>query len=296
MSRTRLRCTCWPWSPSPWSRAHGRRQWHRLPRSCCSTSSSSSRATRSPSRTCELINLFLLLFTGFVVGQLAARQRARAEDAIAREREARALFGVSRELATRASTPAVLIDDRRILRDEASMDRVWITLGQDRVAADTGDGRPPTPDSTTSCNGPRAMRRAVDAHPPGNRRVGDPRASARTFRVRMDAGTETYGSIWATRPRAAVTRRGARRDCSPLPLTRSGRPSARTASRLRRAPPRSPVRATRSSRPCSSRSRTTSGPRSRRSERRPGRFVRTVASTTRIVWRARKRSTARSNT
>ena len=36
----------------------------------------------------ELVNLFLLLFVGFVVGQLAARQRARAEDALAREREA----------------------------------------------------------------------------------------------------------------------------------------------------------------------------------------------------------------
>jgi len=34
----------------------------------------------------ELINLFLLLFAGFVVGQLAARQRARAEDALARPR------------------------------------------------------------------------------------------------------------------------------------------------------------------------------------------------------------------
>ena len=61
----------------------------------------------------ELVNLFLLLFVGFVVGQLAARQRARAEDAVAREREALAQFQVSRELATRASTPAVLAGPRR---------------------------------------------------------------------------------------------------------------------------------------------------------------------------------------
>src|SRR5215211_7302215 len=36
----------------------------------------------------ELVNLFLLLFVGMVVGQLAARQSDRADAARAREREA----------------------------------------------------------------------------------------------------------------------------------------------------------------------------------------------------------------
>ena len=148
----------------------------------------------------ELINLFLLLFTGFVVGQLAARQRARAEDAIAREREARALFGVSRELATRESTPAVLARIAGILRDEASMDRVWITLGQDRVAADTGDGRPPIAGLHN------VLQRTPGDAPARWTRVHQVSSSGRSagvggaYRVRMDAGTETYGSIWATRP------------------------------------------------------------------------------------------------
>ncbi len=149
----------------------------------------------------ELINLFLLLFTGFVVGQLAARQRARAEDAIAREREARALFGVSRELATRASTPAVLATIAGILLDEAGMDRVWITLGQDRVAADTDDGRPPAAGlhnvlQRTPGDAPARWTRVHQASPSGR-----PGSGGETYRVRMDAGSETYGSIWATRPR-----------------------------------------------------------------------------------------------
>src|SRR4029079_14290027 len=66
----------------------------------------------------ELVNLVLLLFVGIVVGQLAALQRARAEEAIAREREARALFQVSHALATRSSTPDVLPAIAGALRDE----------------------------------------------------------------------------------------------------------------------------------------------------------------------------------
>jgi hypothetical protein len=57
----------------------------------------------------EWLNLILLLFIGIVVGQLVATQRSRTEVATAREREARALFQVSRELATRESMPAVLL-------------------------------------------------------------------------------------------------------------------------------------------------------------------------------------------
>ena len=54
----------------------------------------------------------VLLFVGIVVGELAALQRRRTEIAQAREREAVALFRVSRALATRESTPAVLPADR----------------------------------------------------------------------------------------------------------------------------------------------------------------------------------------
>ncbi|MDQ6796022.1 MAG: DUF4118 domain-containing protein [Chloroflexota bacterium] len=96
----------------------------------------------------EWLNLVLLLFIGIVVGQLVALQRARTEIAVAREREARALFQVSRELATRESTPVVLPKIAGILRRESAMERIWVALGPDdareRIAADTGtDPRPP---------------------------------------------------------------------------------------------------------------------------------------------------------
>ena len=106
------------------------------------------RYTLSVAHLGELVNLFLLLFVGFVVGQLAARLRARAEDALAREREALAQFQVSRELATRASTSAALTRLAPIVGREAGMQRVWIALGDgaaERTAADTlaSEGRPP---------------------------------------------------------------------------------------------------------------------------------------------------------
>src|SRR3954452_17722521 len=54
------------------------------------------------------LSVVLLLFVGVVVGQLTALQRSRAETATQREREARALFAVSRSLATRESIDLVL--------------------------------------------------------------------------------------------------------------------------------------------------------------------------------------------
>ena len=53
----------------------------------------------------EWLSAVLLLFVGIVVGELTALQRRRADEALTREREARALNRVSRELATRESTP-----------------------------------------------------------------------------------------------------------------------------------------------------------------------------------------------
>ena len=91
----------------------------------------------------ELVNLVVLLFVGVVVGQLVALQRVRTEEAVAREREARSLFQVSRALATRASTTAVLPTIAGILRDEAD-GRAWISLEPSRLRS----GRPPTPART----------------------------------------------------------------------------------------------------------------------------------------------------
>jgi two-component system sensor histidine kinase KdpD len=159
---------------------------------------------RDPS---EWLSLILLVFVGIVVGQLAAMQRSRAQVAEAREREARALFQVNRDLATRQNTAAVLPVVIRALRDETSMARVWISLGEDdaseRVAADSESGsRPAVP--AAYC----VLRRApgdesaqwvrVHQHGAGARRA-EPREA---YRVRIESGTETFGSIWAVRGRS----------------------------------------------------------------------------------------------
>jgi two-component system sensor histidine kinase KdpD len=155
----------------------------------------------------EWLNLVLLLFIGIVVGQLVVIQRSRTEIARAREREARALFQVSRELATRESTPAVLPKIVAILRQETAMERIWVGLGADdpreRVAADTGSGeRPSIPGlhhvlQRTPDDSPARWSRV---HQPGQGRGGS-KAGQEAYRVRIEAGTRQFGSIWALRDR-----------------------------------------------------------------------------------------------
>src|SRR3954464_10145214 len=75
------------------------------------------------------LSVVLLLFVGIVVGQLAAMQRDRAELASRREREAGALFSVSRALATRESIDLVLRGIARALERDAHMDQIVVTVG-----------------------------------------------------------------------------------------------------------------------------------------------------------------------
>jgi two-component system sensor histidine kinase KdpD len=154
-----------------------------------------------------LLSVVLLLFVGIVVGQLAALQRQRAEAATAREQEARALFGVSRSLATRASMGEALADILDVLVREAALERAWVGIGGDpaseAVAADTGDGRPPAAPGRL-----RILQRAPGAEPARWLLVQRPGVATRsattldTYRVRIEASGEPLGSIWATRARA----------------------------------------------------------------------------------------------
>jgi two-component system sensor histidine kinase KdpD len=153
----------------------------------------------------EWFNLILLLFVGIVVGQLAALQRSRTEIAQAREREARALFRLSRALATRASTPSVLPEVAAILGAETRMERVWISLGADdaseRIAADTGHDQRP--------HGLRHVLRRMPGDEPAQWiRVHQPASRGRApsegdiYRVRMEAGGRSFGSIAGSRARS----------------------------------------------------------------------------------------------
>ncbi len=155
-----------------------------------------------------LLSVVLLLFAGIVVGQLAAMQRQRAETATAREREARALFGVSRSLATRTSMGEALDRILHVLVDEAGLERAWVGMGGDpageTVAADSGEGRTPASPGRL-----RVLQRSPGEEPPRWVLVQRPGVAARaatdldTYRVRIDASGEPLGSIWATRERAA---------------------------------------------------------------------------------------------
>lgn len=153
-----------------------------------------------------LLSVVLLLFVGIVVGQLAALSRTRAEAALGREREARALFGVSRVLATRASTDAALARIVETLSLEAGMTRVWVGLGSEplpeRIAADTSDEPRRAHPSRL-----RVLQRTPGEQPARWSLVHHPARPARgvdgldVYRVRIEASGEPLGSIWAERPR-----------------------------------------------------------------------------------------------
>jgi two-component system sensor histidine kinase KdpD len=147
------------------------------------------------------LSVVLLLFVGVVVGQLAALQRDRAEVAHRREREARALFAVSRALATRETIEAVLSEIARDLEAEANMEHVVITTG-------TGDSAAVGFETRGVINQLRrtpgsAPATWVRVHVPGARTGPRAEDSAEVYRVLIHSANEPIGSIWGLRARAA---------------------------------------------------------------------------------------------
>jgi two-component system sensor histidine kinase KdpD len=154
------------------------------------------------------LSVILLLFVGVVVGQLVALLRSRAEVARSREREAYALFKLSRALATRASIPAVLPEIVEILASQTRMKQVWIALGADdaseRVAADTE--KDASRAKTTGLV--RVLQRMPGDTPAKWLRLHQPTPRPRPasgvdgYRVRIDSGDRVFGSVWALRVHA----------------------------------------------------------------------------------------------
>jgi two-component system sensor histidine kinase KdpD len=158
----------------------------------------------------ELLNLLLLLAIGVVVGQLAGMQRARAETALLRERQARTQYRVGRELVTATNARAALRALVEILRSEVDATRAWVGLGpdvaQERVEADSGPAGPPT--VVTSY---QLLQRRPGAEAMEWIRVHDPRRTTAVpheprdpcFRVPITAGGSALGSIWVVRLRSS---------------------------------------------------------------------------------------------
>ena len=151
------------------------------------------------------LSVVLLLFVGVVVGQLTALQRSRAETATQREREARALFAVSRALATRESIDLVLAAIARELEQDAHYTQVLIRIGSADLAGSPFDSRALV----------NQLRRMPGESPPEWVRVHQPMSRTRAtpdtgaapdsivYRVLIESGGEAIGSIWGMRPRAA---------------------------------------------------------------------------------------------
>jgi two-component system sensor histidine kinase KdpD len=145
---------------------------------------------------------------GVVVGQLAGRQRDRAEAAELREREARGLFQVSLALATASDPNQATRDIVRILKAETGMSRVWIGLHGpsplERVVADTGLGdepvAPPRHEILRRTEGDEPAR-WVALHAAARSFRSVPATDLAAYRVVIQVDDRPLGSIWALRPR-----------------------------------------------------------------------------------------------
>jgi two-component system sensor histidine kinase KdpD len=153
----------------------------------------------------EWLTLLLLLVVGIVVGRLAGLQRARADAALAREREARALFNISFSLAGRRVTAEALPEIADMLCTEIRVSRVWVVLGE-TVAADSRSASGPVP-AIPSVHAVLRRRPGdepaewVRLHAGTRGQKGEPVAAETAYKVQITAGDRTFGSIWATRLR-----------------------------------------------------------------------------------------------
>ena len=153
------------------------------------------------------LDLFLLLFVGVIVGQLAATQRNRAEAAERREREAHALFAVSREFATHADGTEAISHVIDTLASAAGMRSVWLSLGpspdRERVVASVGPDAPVVPRIHCLLR-PASNAQAdwVALHTAQGSGDGARLRGATAYRVVVEAEGEPCGSLWGIRDAA----------------------------------------------------------------------------------------------
>ena len=149
----------------------------------------------------EWLNLVLLLFVAVTVGQLAALQRSRAEAAQERERESRALFAVSRALATHETAEAASPEIAAVVARDARLGGAWITFGSDTAAERVAGGTGPLPDPWP----PRVyhvLHRPSEAAAVAWTRVrapgggSGPAGRGSAIRVRVESAGTPVGSIW----------------------------------------------------------------------------------------------------
>jgi two-component system sensor histidine kinase KdpD len=158
-------------------------------------------------RADEVLTLLLLLFIGIVIGRLAGLQRDRERQALRREREARALFGISRELATSTRLTDAIQSVVARLATEAGMERTWVAVGatvpHERVVADSSGLASSRPSIGTHSvlhrDSEEGAATWIRIHPPASPAgtYAGPRVAL--FRVELRSGGETLGSLWSER-------------------------------------------------------------------------------------------------
>jgi two-component system sensor histidine kinase KdpD len=152
----------------------------------------------------HILTLALLLAVGVAIGRLTGLQRDQARRSERREHEARALFNVSRAIASAKRMSDALPVLVASLAEDAGMARVWIGLGptwaQEQVVA-TSD-----PGADAPGSGPHSVlpRRSADTQPGWVRLSPPGPAAARAdrlalYRVELVDGSEPIGSLWAAR-------------------------------------------------------------------------------------------------
>ncbi len=161
----------------------------------------------------EWLDLLLFLVVAIAIGRLSALQLERRREAELRGSEARAMFAMSRDIATAATAleAAPLLVAR--LAREAQMSRVWIGLGQaigeERVVANSAPEQPRVPVASRwvlrsvgsdAKPGWSRIHDAAGAGPARSGRTADPAADAQmVLRVPITTGSESIGSLWAVR-------------------------------------------------------------------------------------------------
>ena len=173
------------------------------------------RLTLAVSRAEDLLTLALLLFVGVVISRLAGLQRARERDATRREHEARALFGIAREIVRTERLADALGTVAERLVDDGGLDQVWIAFGstpaaERTVAASVGraagpDERPPASAThqVLRRDATEAAVRWVRIHAPSAPTTPHSAGRGGIYRVEIVSGETIVGSVWGIRREGA---------------------------------------------------------------------------------------------
>lgn len=160
----------------------------------------------------EWLRLVLFTLVAISIGQLAASQARRADEATKRATEAQSLFAISRALALSTTVADAVPSVVGRLAGDTELDRVRVALGEspghERPIADTDPARPvATPPShavlaRTPGDRPARWVRVHVGRDPARERTED-RGTVRVYRVAIEADGQVLGSVWGYRASSA---------------------------------------------------------------------------------------------